>query len=134
MIMSHKEKIIHATNELLGKGNYSVINEVFSEHYLAHVQGEVYCGHYFVIRFIEQLRLSIPDLCVKEIQFLTQKPDSIAWQRTLTGTHQCNIYGIPASGRNVEWREMIVTQFKEDKISEERIVSELRGELLMRVA
>ncbi|MFT7489878.1 MAG: putative ester cyclase [Candidatus Promineifilaceae bacterium] len=42
--------------------------------------------------------------------------------------------GIPASGKKVTWRDMVVTRFSDDKIGEEWVVSELMGELLLKVS
>jgi len=68
-----------------------------------------------------------------EIAILTQSGDTIAWQRTLRGTHEAEMMGIPPTGRKVEWRDMMVTRFEGEKIAEEWTVSELAGQLLSRL-
>jgi predicted ester cyclase len=40
--------------------------------------------------------------------------------------------GIPPSGKKVKWVDMVVTRFENDKIAEDRVVSELMGEMLLR--
>jgi predicted ester cyclase len=81
--------------------------------------------------FAKQLRSAMPDIRVLKIEFLMQVGDTIAWQRTLRGTHQTNMKGIPASGKKVEWTDMLVTRFEGEKIAEDWAVSELAGKLLL---
>ena len=64
-----------------------------------------------------------------EVALLIQAGDTIAWQRTLSGTHEAEMKGIPPTRRKVEWRDMMVTRFDGEKIAEEWAVSELAGEL-----
>ena len=61
---------------------------------------------------------------------MVEAGDTIAWQRTLSGTHETEMMGIPPTGQMVEWREMVVTRFAGEKIVEDWLVSELAGELL----
>jgi predicted ester cyclase len=41
--------------------------------------------------------------------------------------------GIPPSGKKVKWIEMVVTRFKDKKIAEKWVVSELAGELALKL-
>lgn len=41
--------------------------------------------------------------------------------------------GIPASNQRVKWQEMIVSRFENDKIVEEWVVSDLAGQLMIRL-
>ena len=50
------------------------------------------------------------------------------------GKHTKSIKGIPASEKIIQWDEMIVSKFKDGKIEEEWIVSELVGKLLLKVS
>ena len=59
--------------------------------------------------------------------------DTVAWQRRLCGTHRADLMGIPPSGRNVEWTDMLVTRFDGEKIAEEWAVSELAGQLFSKL-
>ncbi len=128
-----KETIRIAVEELIGKGNLGIIEKNFSGDYVAHAGNKTFNGHSFMKRFVNQLRTAIPDLQVKEVRFFVQGEDTIAWQRTLEGTSTAVLRGIPASGEKVKWVEMIVTRFENGKIAEEWVVSELMGELLLRV-
>jgi len=129
-----KEKLLKFANEeLFVKGNMESIAEIFSVAYVAHAGGKDYKGHEFLKRFTKLLRTSIPDVKVLKIECLNETDRTITWQRTLSGTHKVNMVGIPPSGKKVKWREMVVSRFADGKIIEEWVVSELLGELLLKV-
>ncbi|MCG8380602.1 MAG: ester cyclase [Gammaproteobacteria bacterium] len=127
------EKIRYAIEELIEKGNLGIVDKTFATDYIAHAGEKEYSGHSFIKRFANQLRTAIPDIRVVEVRFLSQDVNTIAWQRTLTGTHKVEMQGIPPSGKKVKWVDMVVTRFKNEKIAEEWVVSELMGELLLKV-
>ena len=102
MAQSNEERIRFANDELLGKGNLDVVDEVFAAEYVAHAGGKDHKGHKFVRRFVGQLRSAIPNLRVVEVEFLIQRGDTIAWQRTISGTHRADLMGIPPSGQKVD--------------------------------
>lgn len=128
-----EEQIKYAFDELIGKGNLGIVGAIFATDYVAHAGEKEYCGHSFIKRFAAQLRAAIPDIRVIELKFLSQNIDTIVWQRTLTGTHEVEMQGIPPSGKKVKWVDMVVTRFNGKKIVEEWVVSELMGELLLKV-
>ncbi len=131
--MNKKEIIKLAVSQLIGVGNLDVIEKIFSARYTAHAGGKNYKGHEFLKRFEKKLRSAIPDVRVLKVEFLNEAGNIMTWQRTLTGTHKENMMGIPASKKKIKWTEMIVTRFENDKIAEEWVVSELMGELLLKV-
>ena len=128
----NKEALIrHTAEQLIGKGNLDAIADAFSENYTAHAEGKSYHGHKFIEDFTKLLQKAIPDIEVKEIDFLVQTEDKVAWQRTLVGTHESNMMGLPPSGKRIVWNEMVVSRFENGKIIEEWVVSELLGQLLL---
>ncbi len=128
-----EEKIRYIVEELIEKGNLESIDAAFAADYVAHAGEKKYSGHSFIKRFANQLRAAIPDVRVVEVKFLAQEVNTIVWQCTLSGTHEVEMQGIPASGKKVQWVEMVVTRFNKEKIVEEWVVSELMGELLLKV-
>ena len=130
MAQSNEERVRFANDEIVGKGNLGVADEVFATGYVVHAGGKEFKGTEFVRRFIGQLRSAIPDIRVAEVAVLAQAHDSVAWQRTLSGTHEGEMMGIPPRGQKVEWREMVVTRIDGEKIAEDWTVSELAGQLL----
>jgi len=135
MLKTHinkKEQIKRAMDQLVMQGNLDVVEEIFSADYTAHAGNKDYKGHEFIKRFAKQLLSAIPNIQILKIEFLAQEDKTITWQRTLSGTHKADMMGIPPSGRKIEWVEMVVTRFENEKIAEEWVVSELAGELLLK--
>ncbi|MCP4346975.1 MAG: ester cyclase [Desulfobacterales bacterium] len=130
MVRTNEEQIKFGNDELIEKGNLNVIDEVFATDYVAHSGGKDYQGHEFIKRWTGQLRSAIPDIRVVKIEFHVQAGDTIAWQRTLSGTHEANMMGARPSGQKVKWRDIVISRFDGNKIAEEWTVSELAGELL----
>ena len=133
MAKSKEERIRFANEEILGQGNLDVVDKVFATDYVVHAGGKDHKDHEFVRRFVKLLRSAIPDLRVVEVVVLIQAGHTIAWQRTLSGTHKADMMGIPPSGQKVEWRDMVVTRFDGEKIAEEWTVSELAGQLVLQL-
>ncbi len=129
MAKSNEERVRFANDEVLGKGNFDAVDPIFATDYVLHAGGKDHKGPEYVRRFAKLLRSANPDLRVVEVALLVQAGDTIAWQRTLSGTHEAEMMGIPPTGQKVEWRDMVVTRFDGVKIAEEWGVSELAGQL-----
>ncbi|MCH8823614.1 MAG: ester cyclase [Planctomycetes bacterium] len=129
MAKSNEERVRFANDEIIGKGNLGVVDEIFATDYVAHAGGMDHKGHAFVRRYAKLLRSAIPDVRVVDVAVLMQAGDMIAWQRALSGTHKAELGGIPPTGQKVKWRDIVVTRFEGGKIAEEWTVSELAGEL-----
>ena len=132
MATSKADRIRHANDEILAKGNLAAIEDIFAADYILHAGGKDHRGRKFIRDFVRQLRTAIPNLRVADVTILSQAGVTIAWRRTLRGTHKADMKGIPASGKKVEWREMLVTRFDGKLIAEEWAVSELAAELLLK--
>lgn len=132
MNQSNVERIKFANDELFGKGNLDAVDEIFAPDYIVHAGNKDYKGHEIIKKFVEQIRSAIPDICVGKVSLLSQADDMITWQRTFSGKHVENMMGIPPTGKEVQWQDMVVTRFEEGKIAEEWTVSELAGQLLLK--
>ena len=130
--MSRENQIRYAVDQLIGSGNLDIIEDVFSVNYLAHADNKEFRGHDFIKKFSKQLRSAIPDISVVSVEVFIENDKVISWQRTLQGTHNANMMGIPPSGKKIKWNEMVISRFEENKITEEWIVSELVGQLLLK--
>jgi predicted ester cyclase len=120
---------IRAANEdLLKKGRIAAVREIFAPGYVVHLGGADLRGPEFIEGFVTELRAAFPDLRY-EIEILAEAGDRVAWLRTHTGTHKRDLMGIPASGRRVSWRDMVVTRHEAGRIAEEWAVTDL-GERL----
>ncbi|MHC4846190.1 MAG: ester cyclase [Planctomycetota bacterium] len=132
MAQSKEERIRLASEEIIGKGDFALVDEVFAADYVAHAGDKTGNGPGFVRRFGGQMRTAIPDLHVVAVDVLAQSGDTITWSRTLAGTHTADLMGIPPSGKTVKWIEMVVSRFDGERIAEEWVVSELAGELMLK--
>ena len=115
--------LIQSANEaLLNQGQVERIDEFFAASYGG---GE---GREEIRDFITDLRTSFPDLQV-EVETLVQEGNRIAWLRRHRGTHEVAFRGVPASGRELTWRSMVVSRIEGGLILEEWSVSNLDGVL-----
>ncbi len=130
--MNNEQTIKLVISRLIEEGKLDVVEKSFSKNYVAHAGEKEYKGHDFIKNFAEQLHSAIPDIKVVKVEFLNKSGNIITWQRILSGTHKKNMMRIPASGKKVKWIEMVVSRFENGKISEEWIVSELMGQLLLK--
>jgi len=128
--MNKEEKIRFANKELFELGNLNVIADTFARNYIAHNSNKDYEGHDFIKRWAKQIRTAISNIRVMNVEFHIQTNDTIVWQRTLKGQHTAKMWGIRPSEKTIKWKEMVVSRFKNEKIAEEWIVSEIVGELL----
>ena len=132
MAKSKEERVRFANDEILGKGNLDIVDEIFATDYVVHAGGKDHKGPEFVRRFAKLLRSAIPDLRVVEVTVLIEAGDTIAWQRTFSGTHEAEMGGIPPTRQKVKWRDIVVTRFDGEKIAEDWTVSELAGVLALK--
>lgn len=126
----HWEGQIRAANEaLLNEGDISRVPEFFSESYVIHTtQGEAR-GRDAIRDFLKALRIAFPELQVK-VEVLATEGDRVAWLRMHRGTHEGEFMGVPASGRQLTWQDMVVTRYEDGLIAEEWGVSDLGSALL----
>ncbi len=127
-----REAIIREANEsLITRGEIDKVSQYFTSAYVAHEEGKDHEGHEFIERFLTVLRNAIPDVKVDEVEILMNDGDRIAWRRKATGTHSHDLLGIPPTGKEAHWEDLIVSRFEGDKIAEEWGVSDLAGRLMM---
>lgn len=130
-----KEQIFRQANDNLINHNLTDHMEAFYlPDFKAHAEGKTYRGHEFIRRYSKQMHQALPDIAVIEMLFFVENENTIAWQRTLQGTHHANMMGIPASGKCVTWNEMVISRFAGVQIAEEWIVSELTGQLMIKLS
>lgn len=123
------DRILSANKTLLQDGHSGAAAEFFDPGYVVHLTGQDRRGLQFVQAFVEGLHESFCDLRV-EVQLLASEAERIAWQRTCRATHRAAFRGFPATGRTIQWRDMVVTRFEDGRIAEEWAVSDLAERLL----
>jgi predicted ester cyclase len=119
----------YAVDQVIGQGNFEVVDSIFSENYIAHSGDKTFKGQKFIKQFTKQVRTAIPDIKIQKVEILSESDNVVTWQRMLSGTHKVDLKGIPASNKKIKWHEMVVSRFDNDKINEEWIFSDLALQL-----
>jgi len=123
-------KIQAANSALIAKGDMEAVGEFFAPDYVAHFTERDWEGGHDAIRgFLRMLRGAFPDIQI-EVEVLVEGEDRVAWQRTLKGIHQGDFMGFPASGRQIVWRDMVTSRFRDGLIAEDWAISDLAERLL----
>jgi steroid delta-isomerase-like uncharacterized protein len=122
---------IQAANEaIIAKGNLELLEEFFTPDYVVHLTDRDIDGGPEGIRgFLSMLLDAFSDLEV-EVEVLVEAKDRVAWQRTMRGTHRGAFMGFPASGRQIVWRDMITSRFRNGRIAEDWSITDLAERLL----
>jgi predicted ester cyclase len=131
MERSPASTIEEANTALIVKGDVDAADRYFTADYVAHLTDrDLDRGPDAVRRFVDGLRRGFSDLQV-EVEILLEGQGRIAWQRTVRGIHSGDFLGFPATGRQVVWREMFTSRFRDDMIAEDWAVTELAERLLL---
>ena len=130
--MDKLNTVKNTVDQLLGQGNFNIVDSVFSVNYVAHSGDKSYNGHKFIKQFAKQVRTALPNIKILNIELLSQTDNILTWQRTFSGTHKADLMGIPASNKKVKWYEIVVSRFDKDKIVEEWLVSDLAFQLILK--
>ena len=124
-------RIQAANSSLIAAGEVQAIPDFFTPDYVAHLtEQDMTGGHVWVRRFLEMLRGAFPDVGV-HVEILLEGHDRVAWQRTLRGTHLADFMGVPPSGRQLVWRDMLVSRFEDALIAEEWVISDLAERMMI---
>ena len=118
--MSKQDNI--ATTQRLGEavnsGNLDAFHEVFAPSAIdrdpASDQGP---GPEGFIHFFTGFRAAFPDLNVS-VEQLVADDDNVAFAYTITGTHQGDFLGVPATGRRIKARGVQIARFENGLIVE----------------
>ena len=124
-------RIESANATLIAARNLDDVGAYFSENYAAHVTGrDIKGGHDVVHKTLGALFRAFSSIDV-EVEVFLESEDRVCWQRTLTGVQTGSFKGFPASQREIVWRDMVTSQFKDGLIAEEWVVTDLAEQLLM---
>ena len=123
-----KAQVRRNNDEFFNEGNLDLVDEVFAADCVFHGTGKDWRGRKFVKEGLAELRTAFPDLEVT-LDEMVAEDDKVAWHRTHRGTHQGEIMGIPATGKNVTWRSLVISRFADGKVVEEWAISDLLMQL-----
>ena len=118
MSKTHKEVIRIWVEEAINKGNLSVLDELAHPNYVYRSPDEELHGPQAIKDFLTAFRAAFPDLKVR-IDDLIVTDEKVVDCFTLTGTHQSDFMGIPATGKPVKVNGIVISRFEEGKVIEE---------------
>ena len=131
MSPSLASKIEAANSALRVDGHLDAVAEFLASDHVTHLTNEdVTGGHEAIRRELGMYRRAFGDLAV-DVEILMVGEDCVAWQRTLRATRQGSFNGFPATGRPIEWRDMVVSRFGDGLIAEDWLVTDLAERLLL---
>lgn len=130
MTRSHRATILAANRKLLVEGDLDSVEQFFDTAYVAHSTGKRFAGgHAWIRRFVRELKSAFPDVRV-EVEILAKDRDRVAWQRTFSGRQRGAYKGFPPTDRRIVWRDMVVSRFRDGRIAEEHVITDLAEQLL----
>lgn len=119
-----------ANRTLIEEGDGEAVERFFTADHVTHVAGRTMKGgHDGVRQYLALVRRAFPKIQV-EVDVLVEDGDRAAWQRTLRGVQEGAFRGFPATGREVVWRDMVVSRVRDGLIAEEWVVTDLAEQLL----
>ena len=105
-------------DEAFNKGNLSILEKVIHTEYQYLSPDSQLKGIGQLTNFIKAFRKAFPDLNL-QIDDLIVSNDRSCTAFTLRGTHEDDFMGVPATQKSVEVRGMVMSRFKDNKISED---------------
>jgi steroid delta-isomerase-like uncharacterized protein len=118
--MSQQENIdaIQRLGEAVNSGNLEALHEVFSPNAIDRdPAADQEPGPEGFIHFFTGFRAAFPDLSIS-VEQLVADDDNVAIAYTVTGTHQGDFLGIPATGRPIKARGVQIARFENGQIVE----------------
>ena len=104
--------------EVINTGDYGVLNDLIQPNYVYRTPDQELQGVESIQALFTAYRIAFPDLNVS-IDDLVASDDRVVVAFTLTGTHEGDLMGIPATGKSVEVHGVILSRLEDGKIAEE---------------
>jgi steroid delta-isomerase-like uncharacterized protein len=107
------------SEEVLSKGNLTVVDELFSKDVIDHnpATPDQTSGIEGVRQTLAMLREALPDMKCK-IEDMIAEGDKVAMRSTTSGTHKGPLMGIPATGKQMTTTTFVIFRIKDGKITE----------------
>lgn len=104
--------------EVINNGDYSVLGELLHPNYIYRSPDQELHGRDALVGLFTAYRTAFPDLHT-EIDDLVIAGDKVVISITLTGTHEGDLMGIGATGKQFEVHGMVLSHFEDGKIVDE---------------
>lgn len=113
------EKVMRRfVEEVINNGDYSALGELLHPDYVYRSPDQELHGQDALVELFTAYRTAFPDLHT-EIDDLVIAGDKVAISITLTGTHEGELMGIVATGKQVKVHGMVLSRFEDGKIVDE---------------
>jgi steroid delta-isomerase-like uncharacterized protein len=103
--------------QMLELGEPSMADEIVADDYYNHDAPDPNIGLEGMKAFVTGFKKAIPDAQL-EIAFQLAEGDKVVTRYTWSGTHQGEYFGVPATGKRVNWTAMVAFRIADGKISE----------------
>lgn len=106
-------------DEVLGSGNFDLVDELATDGMVDHEEGlpGQPAGKDGVKFFVNTLREAFPDIQA-QIDVTLSQGDLAAGRGIVTGTHQGDFMGVPASNKSVEFEVVDIIRVEDGKVAE----------------
>ena len=117
--------------DFINSGDETMGKEVISESAVFHVPfgSEPLKGLNGYLQILGMMRIAYPDIQWSLEETVVEK-DTVVARFNISGTHQGEFFGFPASGRQVRSQAMNIYKFADGKIVEERGLPDIFGMLV----
>lgn len=112
--------------QMLELGEPSMADEIVAADYHNHDAPDPNIGLEGMKAFVTGFKKAIPDAQVK-IAFQLAEGDKVVTRYSWSGTHQGEYFGVPATGKRVNWTSMVAFKIADGKISEAWLNYDLLG-------
>jgi steroid delta-isomerase-like uncharacterized protein len=111
---------------MLQLGDPSIADEIVAADYYNHDASDPSIGLEGVRAFVTIFKDAMPDAQV-DIAYQVAEGDKVVSRYTWSGTHQGELFGVPATGTNVSWTVMTTFRIADGKIREAWLNSDQWG-------
>lgn len=129
-IEQHKAVARRWTEELWGRGNLAVADEIIASTYVRHDSGDPFParGPEDVKRIVTMLRTMLPDFRIA-VESMVAEGDFVVTRYTATATGTVGFMGMPPTGRSIRTSAMQMFRFENGRIVESWAVRDDLGTL-----
>lgn len=106
--------------DVIGNGQMNLVDELTTEDLVDHEEGlpGQPPGREGVKFFINAFRTAFPDISPKTVEPTLAEGDLEAARAVLTGTHEGEFMGVPATGKTVEFESLDIIRVEDGKVAE----------------
>jgi len=113
-------------DEIWGQGKIEVADELFHPEAICPSAPTLPTGPEGTKQIVQMVRSAFPDYWL-EIEHLAAESDRAAVRIRQGGTHEGDFFGVPATGRSVEWTEMAIVRIGDGRILATWFDSDIAG-------